>query len=480
VRPAFRLRGAATLMAIALALASTSAQKSAPSKSSDVIKIPFETYTLSNGLTVIMSIDRTAPTVAVNVWYHVGSKNEAVGRTGFAHLFEHVMFTGSGNVPYGLHDKLTEGVGGSNNGTTDNDRTTYFETIPSNYLESALWIEGDRMGFLLDSLDLAKLNAQRDIVKNERRQGIDNQPYGRAFEILAQATYPKEHPYSWPVIGSMADLSAASEEDVKNFFRLYYAPNNAYLAIVGDFDPGQAKAWVQKYFDDIPRGKPITRPTIAPVTLQAPKRLVLEDRVQIPRLYIQWPTVGQRSDDRFALDVLASVLSGPRTARLTKALVYDKQSAASVQSFPRSNEDVGDFAIIVTPRPGNTLTDLEQAVDAILEKLKAEGPTAEEIQKAIAGEELSFVRGLESNLGKAMRLSDGAGYHKNPGYFRTEYAKSQSVTAEDVKRVANKYLTKGRVVLSIVPLGKLDEAAKPAESQKVTGNVPAAETEVAR
>ncbi len=186
------------------------------------------------------------------MWYHVGSKNEAKGRTGFAHLFEHVMFTGSGHVPYGLHDKLTEGVGGSNNGTTSNDRTTYYETVPSNYLESALWLEADRMGFLLDSLDLAKLNAQRDIVKNERRQGVDNQPYGRAFEILAQSTYPASHPYSWDVIGSMADLSAATEEDVKSFFRLYYAPNNAFLAIVGDFDPAQTKAWVQKYFGGYP------------------------------------------------------------------------------------------------------------------------------------------------------------------------------------------------------------------------------------
>lgn len=478
--PQIRWRSTATIVAVALAAASAYAQKPAPSKSADVIKIPFETYTLPNGLTVITSLDRTTPTVAVNVWYHVGSKNETVGRTGFAHLFEHVMFTGSGNVPYGTHDRLTEGVGGSNNGTTDNDRTTYYETIPSNYLESALWMEADRMGFLLDSLDLAKLNAQRDIVKNERRQGVDNQPYGRAFEILAAATYPKEHPYSWPVIGSMADLSAASEEDVKNFFRLYYAPNNAYLAIVGDFDPAQTKAWVQKYFGDIPRGKPITRPTISPVTLQAEKRLVFEDRVQIPRLYLTWPTVGQRSDDRYALDVLGAILAGPRTARLTKALVYDKQSAASVQAFQGSNEDIGDFGIIVTPRPGNTLTDLEQAIDAIVEKLKAEGPTAEEIQKAIAGEELSFVRGLESNLGKAMQLSDGGGYHNDPGYFRTEYAKGQSVTADDVKRVANKYLTKGRVVLSVVPLGKLDQAAKPAESQKVTDNAPAGGAEVAR
>jgi len=481
VSTTMRPRAALALTIAAVTVCGALAQKPATpgAAGADAIRIPFETYTLSNGLTVITSIDRTTPTVAVNVWYHVGSKNEAVGRTGFAHLFEHVMFTGSGNVPYGTHDRLTEGVGGSNNGTTSNDRTTYFETIPANYLESALWLEADRMGFLLDALDLAKLNAQRDIVKNERRQGVDNQPYGRAQEILTEAIYPKTHPYSWPVIGSMQDLSAATEEDVKGFFRLYYAPNNAYLAIVGDFDPAQTKAWVQKYFGDIPRGKPITRPAISPVTLDAEQRLMFEDRVQVPRLYIQWPTVGERSDDRFALDVLGAILAGPRTARLTKALVYDKQSAASVSAFQSSNEDVGDFVVTVNPRPENTLTDLEQAVDVILEKIKAEGPTAEEIQKAIAGEELAFVRGLESNLGKALRLSDGAGFHKDPGYFRTEYSRSQSVTADEVKRVANKYLMKGRAVLSIVPLGKADQAAKPGESRKVTDDAPAA-AEVAR
>src|SRR5687767_2327794 len=280
-------------------------QKPAPTKSTQArgasISIPFEHYTLPNGLQVILSRNQNTPTAAVNMWYHVGSKNEEAGRTGFAHLFEHVMFTGSGNIPYGVHDQLTNGVGGNNNGTTDNDRTLYYEIVPSNYLETALWLEADRMGYLLDSLDIAKLNAQRDIVKNERRQRIDNQPYGRVGEILSSATYPKTHPYSWSVIGSMEDLSAASEEDVKSFFRLYYAPNNAYLTIVGDIDPSQTKAWVAKYFGDIPGGKPITRPNAGPVTLKAAQRLVFEDRVQVPRLYIQWPTVGEKNDDRFAL-----------------------------------------------------------------------------------------------------------------------------------------------------------------------------------
>ncbi len=437
---------------------------------SGAIRIPFESYSLPNGLTVILSEDHTTPTVAVNVWYHVGSKNELPGRTGFAHLFEHIMFTGSGHVPYGLHDKLTEGVGGSNNGTTSNDRTTYFETEPSNYMESALWLESDRMGFLLDKLDIVKLNAQRDIVKNERRQGVDNQPYGRVNEILSHATYPPSHPYSWDVIGSMADLSAASEEDTKNFFRLYYAPNNAFLAIVGDFNAAQAKAEVRKYFGDIPRGKPVVRPSVAPVVLGSETRLAYEDRVQVARLYVQWPTVGQKSDDRFALEVLSSILTGPRTARLTKALVYDQQAAAAVNAFQRSNEDVGDFRLMIIPRPGHSLTELETAADAVIGKLKDEGPTADEVRKALAGEELSFLRGLESNLGKAMQLCDGAGFHGDAGYFRTDYQKSQAVTAADVKRVANKYLTGGRVVLSVVPTGKFDQASKPDQSKKVTGD----------
>jgi zinc protease len=321
------------------------------------------------------------------------------------------------------------------------------------------------MGYLLETLDIAKLNAQRDIVKNERRQSYDNQPYGLAFEILAGALYPKGHPYSWPVIGSMADLSAASEEDVKNFFRLYYAPNNAILSIAGDFDTGQAKALVTKYFGGLPRGKPIVRPSAGPVTLAAETRLVFEDRVQIPRLYIVWPTVGMKHDDRFALSVLDAITAGPRTTRLTKALVYDKQSAAAVGTSQDSSEDTGEWLLTITPRPGHSLTDLEADADAILEKLRQEGPTLEEIQRATAGLEFNFVSGLQSNLGKSQRLADGAGYHGDPGYFQEEYRKMMAVTPDDVKRVANKYLTKGRVVLSIVPMGQADQAAKPSESK---------------
>jgi zinc protease len=459
---------ALALVAVGTATA-VAARFQTASSSAGAIKIPFEKVELPNGLTVLLSVDHSTPTVAVDVWYHVGSKNEVVGRTGFAHLFEHVMFTGSGHVPYGLHDQYTEGVGGSNNGTTSNDRTTYYETVPSNYLETALWLESDRMGFLLETLDLEKLNQQRDIVKNERRQSVDNQPYGRAGEIMSQALYPASNPYSWDVIGSMTDLSAASGDDVKNFFKLYYAPNNAILTIVGDFDAAQAKQWVTKYFGDIPKGAAITRPNVTPVKLDKEVRLVYEDRVPLPRLYVRWPTVGEKSDDRFALQVLDSITAGARTTRLTKALVYDQQAATNVGTSQNTYEDVGDFTMTISPKPGHSLTELEAAADAVWEKLKQEGPTAEEIQRATAGLESSFLAGLQSNLGKSFTLADGFGFHKDPAQFKTEYERVMAVTPADVKRVANTYLTKGRVVLSIVPTGKLDQASKPNESKKVGG-----------
>ncbi len=401
--------------------------------------------------------------------YHVGSKNELPGRTGFAHLFEHVMFTGSGHAPYGVHDKLTGGIGGSNNGTTDNDRTTYFETVPSNYLEDQIWLEADRMGFLLDTLDIKKLDAQREIVKNERRQRVDNVPYGRANEIITHAMYPPSNPYSWDVIGSMEDLSAASVDDVKNFFRVNYAPNNAIFTIVGDFDPVKAKAWIAKYFTDIPKGAPITRPVVAPVTLSTETRLVYEDAVPLPRLYISWPTVSEKNEDRFALQVLASVLSRGRTSRLSKPLVYDQQKATTVAANASTNEDAGEFGIIIIPKAGASLTELEAATDAIIATLKAEGPTADEIQRATAGQELAFLTGLQNNLTKANRLADCEGFHGDPGCFTTEFQKQKAVTPADVKRMANKYLTGGRIVLSVVPKGKLELASKPEASKKVGG-----------
>ena len=458
------MRNTVALLVLACTAAVATLVAQSPQSKPSTLRIPFESYALPNGLRVVLAPNKTSPTVAVTAWYHVGSKNEVKGKTGFAHLFEHVMFTGSGHVPSGMHDRLTEGVGGSNNGTTSRDRTTYYETVPSNYLETALWLESDRMGFLLDTLDIQKLNAQRDIVKNERRQRMDNQPYGLVDEIVSNTLYPAAHPYSWDVIGSMADLTAASETDVKDFFKLYYAPGNAIVSIAGDFQPPQAKALVARYFGAFPRGGAIVRPAAPPVTRDRETRLVYEDRVQVPRLVIVWPTVGRQSDDRFALQVLDQVTTGPRTTRLTKALVYDRQLATSITARQDSDESAGEWRLTITPRPGISLTDLESAADVILDMLKAEGPTAEEIQRATAGLELNFVNGLESNLGRSMRLADGLGYDNDAGSFQTEYQKMLAVTPADVKRVASKYLTKGRVVLSVVPIGKVETASKPSES----------------
>jgi zinc protease len=423
------------------------------------ISIPFEKYTLNNGLTVILSEDHTTPTVAVEVIYHVGSKNELVGHTGFAHMFEHVMFTGSGHVPYGTHDKFTEGVGGSNNGQTYFDWTRYWETNPSNYLETALWLEADRMGFLLDSLDDKKFRAQRDIVKNERRQSYDNQPYGRDRELLGLAMYPNGHPYSWPTIGAMSDLSAAGVDDVKRFFRVYYAPNNATLVVVG--------------------GKEIARPSVAPASLRAEKRLTFEDRVQVPRLWIEWPSVNMYSADGPALELLGEILAGSRTSRLTKALVYDKPIAANISAGQTSSENVGNFSIIVTPRPEHSLTEIETQVDSIVARLKRDGPTPDELKRVKAGQELDFLSGLQSNLGKAFQLADDQTFRDDPSYtFRVGYAKTQAVTAADVKRVANKYLGAARIVLSNVPIGKRELASHADRSTIVTDPLTERTTEI--
>ncbi len=470
--------GAVAALSLAPAAAAT-AQKSASSAGAAAIHIPFEKYVLPNGLTVVLSEDHATPTVAVEVIYHVGSKNEQPGRTGFAHLFEHVMFTGSGHVPYGYHDKYTEGVGGSNNGNTNEDWTRYYESDPSNYLETALWLEADRMGFLLDSLDQNKFQAQREIVKNERRQSYDNVPNGRDRELTGVAMYPHTNPYSWPTIGSMTDLSAATLDDVKQFFRTYYAPNNATLVIVGDFAPTQARAWVQRYFGGIPRGRPITRPTIGPPALTGETRLTVEDQVQVPTLNITWPSVGVRSADQPALDVLSDILGNSRVSRLTKALVYDLQSASDVAVYQNPLENVGDFDVIVTPRPGHSLTELETQVDSIIAQIKRDGPTAQELERVKAGQKRSFIEGLQSNRGKQFRLAEDQVFFNDPGHSVTVvYAATQAVTAADVKRVANEYLTNRRVVLSNVPAGQLDQASHAGRSTVVTDPFTEKSTEI--
>jgi zinc protease len=430
--------------------------------------IPVESYTLANGLTVLLSVDHTAPVVAVDVEHHVGSKNEEVGRTGFAHLFEHVMFTGSGHVPYGMHDKFTEGVGGSNNGSTTNDKTNFYESVPSNYLETEIWLEADRLGWLLDALDIAKLNAQRDIVKNERRQSYDNRPYGRVGEIMDAQMYPEGHPYHWPVIGSMTDLSAASEVDVKAFFNKWYGPNNTVLVIAGDFDPAQAKTWVRKYFGEIKMGPAITRPVVPAAHIDQPKRFVYEDNVSLPELYIQWAGVGVTAADRAALNIMGAIISGDRTQWLTQTFVYDRKSASSISLRPSFNENAGDVGLNVVPTPGADLTKLESAIDSVIERFKKDGPTPEQMKKATANIEYSSYSGLQSMLGKAMQLASGWIYHGDPSWYAKNLTETLAVTAADVKRVANTYLVANRIVLSAVPMGKRNLASHADQSTPVT------------
>jgi zinc protease len=409
-------------------------------------------YKLKNGLTVLLHEDHTVPVVAVNVWYHVGSKNESPGRTGFAHLFEHMMFQGSKNY---LTDYLgaVEEMGGNVNGTTNEDRTWYFETVPSNFLERALYLEADRMGYLLDAMDQTKLDNQRDVVKNERRQGVDNVPYGLAEEATLEVMYPEGHPYHHSVIGSMDDLSAASLDDVKSFFRTYYAPNNAYVVLSGDFTEKQAKPLIEKYFGKIKPSGTISRPDAPQPQLSSVVRKNYEDPfAQLGRVDLVWASDRRFSNDQAALDVLSSVLTGGRTSRLQSKLIYnDSPSAQSVFARNGVNEIAGTFTISATARPGKSLDDIERDINTEIERLKKDGPTADEVRRAIAGRESSAIFGLQTSFGKGSRIADYAAYLNKPDYFQQDLDRYVRVTPEDVKRVANRYLIANHLVLTMVP-----------------------------
>jgi zinc protease len=415
----------------------------------------FEKLTLPNGLEVILHEDHSTPIIAVDTWYKVGSGDEKPGRTGFAHLFEHVMFTGSQNVPSGQFDKLLEAAGANNNGSTTEDRTNYYETMPSNALPLALWLDADRMGRLLPVMDQTKLDLQRDVVKNERRQRVDNVPYGRATETILEALYPPNHPYHWPVIGSMADLSAASLDDVKQFFRTYYAPNNATLVIAGDFNRDSAATWVTRYFGTIPHGPPLPpRPVVPTVTIPRDTFLVLEDRVLLPRLYETWPTVRVYAPDDAALDILASVLAGDKNSRLYKRLVFDMQVAQDVTAYHNSTKLDGNFNIIVTPKPGQTPARMAELVSEEVTRVVKDGITDRELARALNTRRAAFLDGIASVLGKADRLAEYNYFAGTPDYIRQDAARYDRVTAADVQRVAAQYLTKPKVVLTVVPQGK--------------------------
>lgn len=441
-----------------LVSAATLAQAQSPR-----ISVAATVDTLPNGLTLIVHEDHSVPTVATNVWFHVGSGDERPGRTGFAHLFEHLMFMGSQHAEYPQFDRLLEAAGASNNGTTNNDRTAYYEWGPSNSVPLMLWLEADRMGWLLPTMDSAKVDAQREIVKNERRQGVENQPYGISEDILAPALYPKDHPYSWPVIGSMADLSAASLEDTKEFFRKYYAPNNAVIVVAGDVKTDSVRRAVRLMFADIPRGPAITRPAPAPFTVRD-TTIVAEDRVQLPRLYLEWHSVSRNAPDDAALEVTQHLLSGARNARLTNALVYDEEVARDVVASNDSKKLDGDFIIVATARPGKDLNTVRNSIETQLARLATDGPTERELQQARNTLEAQFLNRLEFVNAKANQLNEYYYYTGKPDGFQHDLDRYRAVTAEDVKRVVARYLLAPRVTLSIVPQGKKELAATKKEA----------------
>lgn len=435
-------------------------------KTDKLPKLKYTEIRLKNGLRVIMHVDKSTPVVAVNLWYHVGSKNEVVGRTGFAHLFEHMMFQGSKNYNDDYFRPLQE-AGASINGSTNADRTNYYEVVPSNFLELAMFMEADRLGGLLDAMTQEKLDNQRDVVKNERRQRYDNQPYGTAFEKISELIYPKEHPYNWTTIGSLTDLSNASMEDVKAFFRQYYVPNNASLVIAGDFDPKQAKIWAEKYFGTIPTGAAITRPTPPTPKIDGEMRKTFEDSVQLPRLYMVWHTVQDNHPDEAALDMLQFVLSAGRGSRLQSNLVYGKQLSQDAGASHFSREIAGQFQVVSTARPDKSLDEIEKEINLEIERIKKEAPTAEELSRALNVIESQTIFGMQTVLGKADQMNSYATFQGKPDGFQDELNSYRKVTPADIQRVANTYLNGNRLVMSFVP-----RKQKPASSVNNPANTP--------
>ena len=434
-------------------------------------QIKFEKYKLANGLEVILSEDHRLPLVAVNLWYHVGPMYEKPGRTGFAHLFEHMMFQGSKNVGEKAHIKYLEAAGASDiNGTTDYDRTNYYETLPSNQLELALWLESDRMGFLLETLDGPKLANQRDVVRNERRQSTENAPYGLPEEAMTQALYPAPHPYHGNVIGSHADIEAAKLDDVREFFRQYYTPNNASIAIVGDFDPAAAKQMIEKYFGPIPSGPPVPASDAKTQPITQEKRLTVSDEVELPRVYMLWIAPPYFTPGDAEADMVAHVLGGGKSSRLYKKLVYEMQIAQDVdtQRYPLKLGSM--FYIQATCKPGVTPETLEKAINQELAALRKDGPTAQEVERARNSIQSALVFRLQRMGGVANLLNQYNQFLGDPGKLDWDLARYDAVTAESMKKFADTSLTdNSRVVLYAVKGKKtIDDPPKSTEPEKAS------------
>ena len=454
------LAGSLLVLSLLCTVASIEPQNSAPpQQAGSAPKIEFEKYTLPNGLQVILHVDRKLPVVHVNQWFHVGSKNERAGRSGFAHLFEHMMFQGSKNASKEYFTYAE--VAGANvreggvNGTTNQDRTNYFATVPSGNLENLLWVESDRLATLLDALTIEKLNNQRDVVKNERRQGLENTPYGRWFKLIAENLYPSRHPYANDVIGVHEDLTAASVDDVKEFFRTYYTPNNLSLVIAGDFEPAEAKRLVEKYFGPIPAGPALDRPAKGMARLDGEKVVEVKDRVPQERTYFAWHTPALFDAGDAELDLVATILTDGLSARLNKALIYDRPLASDVVAFQQSQPLTSSFIMWVTARPGTDLTEVERVVTQELERLAKTGPTEEELTRAKTKWEFNFVTGLErigGFGGKADILNQYNTYFGNPDMFQADFARYRGATAASVQNVVNSYLnTRNRLLVRFRP-----------------------------
>ena len=452
-KPALLLLTALAL-ALALPVGSRSDAAGPPPKAPD---LALESYKLPNGLKVALHRDPAVPRVTVSLAYHVGSKNEKAGRTGFAHFFEHMMFRGTRNVPN--YDIPLQEAGAQSNAFTTEDMTVYFETLPSNFLERALYLEADRLAFLPSALDQAKFDTEREVVKNERRQSLENQPYGLDEEAMLASVFPKGHPYSWSVIGSMADLGRATLDDLKKFFAEFYHPANATLVLVGDFDPAEAKTLIRKYFGPLAAG-PVPPKVAAPIVPPKAKveKLVRYDNVQLPRVTWTWPTVPDEHPDTPALDLLSEVLAGGEASRLHKALVLEARVSTDVNASSDTKESAGLFEVKSTAVEGKTPEEAAAAVEAavakILDGLKADPPSEEEVARALAQFELSSYGSLTSPLGRAIRLGMGFTMRDDPAYYREDFARHFRVTPADVARVAEKYLTPGKVVLWTEPAGK--------------------------
>lgn len=422
------------------------------------------TFQLDNGLTVFVVEDHSVPLVAIDINYSVGSKNERTGKTGFAHLFEHLMFQGSKNQNDDYFKPLQD-IGGQVNGATSTDRTRYWEVVPSEHLDRALWMEADRMGFLLEALTDKRLENQRSVVMNERRQNYDNRPYGLVWERMAAVMFPAGHPYSWLTIGSLEDISAANRKDVEDFFQTYYTPNNATLAIVGDVDVERAKASVLKYFGTIPPGPPVSRIAKWVPRIFEQIDLAIEDRVQLPRIYVSWPTTPLYDEDDAALDVFGHVLGGGKTSRLHQELVHRSQIAQDAVAIHRSMELAGVFDMIVNPMPGHSLAEVEKAAFEVLEKTLEHGITAAELDRCVTTVTAEYVRDLQ-NIGGfggiADRLNAYAHFRDKPDLFSWDLQRYLDLTPKKVNEIARKYLGgKGRVVARVTPLGDPKASADP-------------------